>query len=128
MFKGLTTFEMARSPLQAFGFYIFYFVIGVLIGAVVGALGSAVMHAETQQAAFDEGLRWGTIFAVPYVLAIALTIVVKKKLGPGYYVLAVVCGLLGLAGGALLGLIPAAFMTTRQVRMPASSEPAQALE
>jgi len=118
MFKGLTTFEMARSPLQAFGFYLFYFLIGILIGGLVGAMATMAMHADTQQDAFAEGLRWGTIFAVPYTLAISLTIVVKKKLGPGYYVLALVCGVLGLAGGALLGLIPAAFMTTRQVRLP----------
>jgi hypothetical protein len=114
MFKDLMAFAMVRTPLQAFGFYIVYFLIGLLVGALGGTLGGAFTGVAPGADSFAVGAKWGLVFVVPYVLLVGLIVAFNKKLGLGYYVLALVGAILAVLGGGLLGLIPAAFMTTRQ--------------
>ncbi|HUW97477.1 MAG TPA: hypothetical protein VMV40_01355 [Acidiferrobacter sp.] len=115
MFKGLLSFGMVRTPLQAFGFYVAYLLVGVLIGALAGGL-SAVAGGTPGVSNFALGLRYGAVAGTIYVAAIGITVVAKKNLGFGYYLLALLGAIMALFGGALLGLIPVAFMTTRQAQ------------
>lgn len=108
-----------------FGFYIVYFLIGLLVGALGGTLGGAVTGAAPGPDSFAVGLKWGIFFVVPYVLIVGLVIPFKKKLGLGYYVLGLVGGIVAVYGGGLLGLIPAAFMTTRQTLQTPLVPPAE---
>lgn len=117
MFKNLMSFAMVRTNTQALGFYLAYSLIAILIGGIFGGIGAVVAVPAVHQG-FAEGVRvgakWGAISVLPYILFINLAIVVKKKLGIGYYILSLVSLILAIIAGALLGLIPAAFMTTRQ--------------
>ncbi|MFI4919909.1 MAG: hypothetical protein ACHP65_10185 [Legionellales bacterium] len=116
MFKGLMSFAMVRTPVQALGFYIVYLLIGMLIGGLAGAIGGIVMGPSPGSSSIEVGLKWGMLANIPYVLAIGAVIVAKKKLGLGYYVLALVGAIVAIFGGSMFGLIPAAFITTRKVR------------
>jgi hypothetical protein len=123
MFKGLMSFEMTRTGVQALGFYIVYFLIGLLIGGLAGTIsGLVVEHDASAEARFAEGLRWGIMAVIPYVLAMGLTVVIKKKLGLGYYALCIVCACVAAYGGAFIGLMPIAFMTTRPTREAVAAE------
>jgi hypothetical protein len=115
MFKDLMSFEMVRTPVQALGFYIAYLLIGILIGALLGGVGATVMGATGSNAA-AVGLQWGAISAIAYSFVIGAVIVVKKKLGLGYYALFLLGAVLAIFGGGILGLLPAAFLTTRQAQ------------
>jgi hypothetical protein len=119
------SFAMVRTPLQALGFDIVYFLIGLLVGAFGGTLGGAVTGAAPGADSFAVGLRWGVFFVVPYVLFMGLVIPFIKKLGLGYYVLGLVGGIVAVYGGAFIGLIPATFMTTRGKTQAPPSEQEQ---
>ena len=122
MFKDLMSFATVRTPIQALGFYIVYLLIGILIGGLFGGIGGIVVNPSQAASALAVGAKWGQLASLPYVLILAVTIVVKKKLGLGYYVLSLTGPLLALFGGAILGLIPVAFITTRQVQQEQPAE------
>ncbi len=113
MFSNLTAFAMVRTGKQALGFYIVYLVIAIIVGGIAGGLGGLITSAAQEPVDMQVGVKWGAAAAVVYVILIGMIIVIRKKLGIGYVILALVGGLLALLGGGVLGLIPAALMTTR---------------
>ena len=113
MFSNLTAFAMVRTGKQALGFYIVYLVIAIIVGGIAGGLGGLITSAAQEPVDMQVGVKWGAAAAVVYVILIGMIIVIRKKLGIGYVILALVGGLLALVGGGVLGLIPAALMTTR---------------
>ena len=113
MFSNLTAFAMVRTGKQALGFYIVYLVIAIIVGGIAGGLGGLITSAAQEPVDMQVGVKWGAAAAVVYVILIGMIIVMRIKLGIGYVILALVGGLLALLGGGVLGLIPAALMTTR---------------
>jgi hypothetical protein len=113
MFQEIMNFSYQRSAKQAFGWYLMYFLIGLVIGLSTGYI------AGIASKDFAEGFRIGTmagqVSAVPYhILLGALLIWHRKKDAPN--VLLVLGGVvLSVIGGALLGLIPLTFLTARPV-------------
>ncbi len=116
MFKKLTDLSFKRSWLQALGFYLAYFLLALIIGGIFGAIAGALFaKAETIQAGFEAGQRGGVLVATLFPPIVCLMILKSKKMLNNfwYILLALFSGVLGVLGGALLGLIPAAFLSTR---------------
>jgi hypothetical protein len=113
MFNKLTDLKYKRDTKQAFGFYVAY-LIGIILLAMVSA---AVLGVATgNQDNFQFGLRVGTFVAILSCLGLSFAILQKKKLlqNFGFILLALVSGVLALFGGAIVGLIPVAYFTTRK--------------
>ena len=113
MFKNLTNVKYKRTAKEALGFYLAYFFLALLIGGLAGAL---VGGLANQRSVFDMSLRVGNVVAIIFSAGISYYILKAKKLTNryGFLVLAILAGILAGFGGALLGLIPAAYLTTKK--------------
>lgn len=80
-----------------------------LLGGVVGGL------SASEEVAFETGLRLGYFAAVTFSLVLGFLVAKSKKILGNFvnWILIVIGGILALFGGALLGLIPVAYLTTR---------------
>lgn len=109
MFKNLTDFTYKRSASEAFGFYLAYLFLGLIIAFMIGALISV--------AGFDniDEVRVGAVFAVLFTIFLSVVMLYKKEgfNSFGHIVLAVLAAILSVFGGFILGLIPLAYLTTR---------------
>ena len=112
MFSQLADFGFKRTAKQAFGFYISYLLLAFVLGAVIGGIAGLLNPDNPQQAGFLAG----QIFAVPYVMTLAILVTVNRSLLKSFPVifLLALTALLSLALGALGGLIPVSFLTTRE--------------
>lgn len=110
MFKNLANFSLCRTKLEALGFYLAYLFLGILLGA----LGGSISYIATGTS--EASAHMGQIIAIVYVAILALTVFQKKRLLNhfGYWVLLVVAVFMSVFGGAMLGLIPIAFLMTRK--------------
>src|SRR5689334_567476 len=115
MFRHLTDFGYQRTPLEAIGFYLTYFVLGVIASGALGAVFAVGSGANGFDEGMQAGLMVGPVFAV--VLTAALSFVVLRAKGLLGHVGYLLVGLVGVAGavvaGMLLGLVVVAFLTTR---------------
>lgn len=112
MFQHLLDFDFKRSGVQALGFYIAWLVLITLVGALLGAIGGMI-NPET---AYQTGVRIGTVMAIVASVALCgLIIQAKKRITFPMILLAVFSGFLAFLGGGVLGLIPAAYLTTLPV-------------
>ncbi len=113
MFANLADFGFRRTPLQAFGFYLAYFVLFLALAGLVGAL--VALAAGDRANVADLATRMGILTAVIACTALSFAIVAKKQLMNHFpsILLALLAGVLGMLGGALLGLLPATYLTTR---------------
>ena len=108
MFRRLTEFSFQRTVAQAFGFWLAYLVLGVLIGTLGGGV-----YVWLVGGGIAEGFQAVRAIGIVYALAVSLVVCIQKRLGFIGYLLAVVSALLAFFGGVALGLIPTAFLTTR---------------
>ncbi len=111
MFNRLTDFGYKRTGIQAVGFYLAYLLLVIVIAV---AAGSATATA-TNNITFDFGFHIGNIVAIVSSLLLSFVVLSKKKLFSnfGYILLAVLSGVLAAFGGGLIGLIPAAYFSTK---------------
>ena len=115
MFRDLAKFEKQRTAGEAVGFWLAYLVLGFLLAAVVGGCWAALQGTETFEAGVAAGAQAGMVFGVVYSLALTVVVSLKKSSGFLGIFLSGIAALLALFGGALLGLIPTAFLTTRPI-------------
>lgn len=115
MFGRLSDFGHQRSMVQALGFYLAYLVAGIALLALIGGIAGLVVPGF----GFDGGLTLGTIGAIIMSPVLSLLILrAKGLLGHiGFLLLVLVSGGLAAVGGLLLGLIVAAFLTTRSSQL-----------
>lgn len=116
MFKKLTEFSYKRNWKEAIGFYLAYFLVGLILAGIAGGLLIIIQSGvNTFGEGFNAGLVIGQIVGVIYSLIISFAVLIQRKLYKnfGYVILVLLNGLLALFGGLLLGLIIPAFMTTR---------------
>ncbi len=127
MFKNLANFAFERNWKEAIVFYLVY-LVGILIllfmvGATAGGILQIVGVQTTYDQGFDIGKRAGNIAAI--ILCALLAVVILKKKGlhlhPLYILIAVLTALLALVAGALGGLVPCAYLTTRPIQKKAAS-------
>ena len=111
MFKKLTEFSYKRTALEAVGFYLAWLVLLLLTGALAGVfIGSAVPPEK----ALSYSLIAGQTLAFVMCPTLSGLILAQKKLYSfGYILLVILTGFVALLG-AVCGLIPAAFLTTRK--------------
>jgi len=111
MFKNLTQFSYKRTPLQALGFYIAYLILIALVAGIMGAvIGLAIGSGD-----FETGFRFGNLIAIVSVIGLSFLILKSKNLMGNFALIlvALLSGVLAYFGGGLLGLIPAAYLSTR---------------
>ena len=112
MFQGAMDFWYQRTALQAFGWYLVFFLLGLPLASLTGFIfgrGSATTFSE----GYQSGQLPGQIFGVVYVAFLGGLLLWKRQKGAlniGLYILGVA---LSLFIGMLGGLIPLAVLTTR---------------
>jgi len=113
MFSHLTDFGYKRSSKEAIGFYCAYFLLFVLIAAVLGGLSSVLGGSEKD--ILDRATQMGIVTVTIGMPVLTFIVVSKKGLTKDFLsvLLIVVSGLLAMFAGALLGLLPAAYLTTK---------------
>jgi len=111
MFRKLTDFSYKRSFKEALGFYLGYLLLIVLASMILGGVSGLVLGNQSTEI----GLRIGNLVAVIAVLALSFMILSKKDLSGnfGMILVALLSGILAFLGGSLLGLIPAAYLSTK---------------
>ncbi len=114
MFQDIFNFKKVRTRKQAVGFYLFYLLLIVLIAMTGGVLSGLISQTgESFEEAFDQGAKIGTFLAIVCCVCLTSIVVWKKKLiSPLPILLIPISGLLAALVGGLLGLIPAAYLTT----------------
>jgi len=114
-------FSYKRSPLQAFGFYLAYLLLGGLLGGIISGILTSVIISITNpsqlssfQSGFKLGAYIGQIVGIIYCGTVSFLIIQKKMLFKhfGALLLALTSILLAMIGGAILGLIPTAILST----------------
>ena len=103
MFENLFDFNKERLPLQALGFYIVFFIIGIAIAMSIAAIFAVD---------FESGLTVGQISAFLYCPFIGFQILSSKgqlsRYGVSIFGIAILAYFLGCLGG----LIPVAYLST----------------
>lgn len=124
MFKNLTNFAYKRDIKEAIGFYLAYLFLIILLATLFGGLMGLLADLDS----FKFGMSVGNIVAIVMAIGISILILKKKNLlgNFGFIVLVLLSGLLAFFGGSLLGLIPAAFLTTRESQESLTSKPSEA--
>lgn len=112
-------FRRVRDAQEAVFFYVLYLFPFLLVRLLI--LGGTALF--TQDPIYN-GFMIGNGVAVLFCVGIGVLILRSKGHGghPGYWGLLLVGGVGALAAGAMLGLIPVAFLTTRRIRGSGYSE------
>lgn len=122
MFDKLFDFSYQRTKMQAFGFYLAYFILGLLIGGIISGVAAGFLYHPglSYKEGFKIGAKIGSIVALAYNTTLIVLLMKSKKLLKNFS--AVLLALTGIFFsmilGNLLGLIPTAILTT----FPANTE------
>lgn len=113
MFQELINFKYKRTRKQAFGFYIFYLIIGGLLGGIISALAQLNSGADAQTQ-FNLGLKIGFVVSIIFCPVLSLLQLINKKLHKSalailLFLLTFVCTILM---GSLLGCVCPAILST----------------
>jgi len=115
MFAEIMNFNYRRSAKQAFGFYLMYLLVGLVIGAVSGYLVGLFVKADE---GFNIGRLAGQFSAVPFNILLGTLLIWHRKKDAPNLLLVLAGAILSAVGGALGGLIPLAFLSNRPVEKP----------
>jgi hypothetical protein len=122
MFKHLTDFGYKRNKKEAFGFYLAYLVLFILIGAMVAAIVGVATNTipKSFSDAFTKGEEVGAVIVGLGSATLSIAILSAKKESRYWFVLvALIGGMLCFFGGGLFGFIVPAYFTT----MPSDMTP-----
>ena len=111
MFNKLFELEKQRTASEAFGFYIAY--LGIV--SLLGFFTASVLYGwdALPETDFDPVRNAGANFAVVFSIVLTAAVAYKKSAGFFGMVLTFLAGGLSIAFSGALGMIPAAFLTTR---------------
>lgn len=111
MFKDIFNYSQKKSLKQALFFYLAHFVLLVIVGGLV----SGILSTLSGDDSFEYGVKIGTIVAALGSLVASFLVLQKKRLLSNfvYVLVALLSGVLALFAGAFLGLIPAAWLSTK---------------
>jgi TIR domain-containing protein len=112
MFAEIMNFSYQRTSKQAFGWYLMYLLIGIVIGLAVGQIATM---ANTIEGAARVGLAAGQLSAIPYHLALAVLLIWHRAKDASGIMLILASIVLSVWLGALGGLIPLAILSRRPV-------------
>jgi uncharacterized membrane protein YeaQ/YmgE (transglycosylase-associated protein family) len=115
MFGEIMNFNYQRSAKQAFGWYLMYVLVGLVLGAVSGYLAGLFVKADE---GFNIGRLAGQFSAVPLNILLGTLLIWHRKKSAPNLLLVLAGAILSAIGGALGGLIPLAFLSSRPVEKP----------
>jgi hypothetical protein len=115
MFAEIMNFNYQRSAKQAFGWYLMYLLVGLVIGAVSGYLVGLFVKEDE---GFNIGRLAGQFSAVPFNILLGTLLIWHRKKDAPNLLLVLAGAILSAIGGALGGLIPLAFLSNRPVEKP----------
>jgi len=119
LFTDLTKLAKVRSGWEAFGFYLAYLCLGLLLAAFAGGVSDFFVKASSFREGFAAGTRFGHFTAVVFCPLVSLLILrAKRNYSFAALALVLVSGLLALAVGMLGGLLPSSILTCFQTRSP----------
>ncbi len=114
MFKELFNFSFRRNALQAFGWYLSFFLLASIAGGVAGGTVGFILRIEAN---FNNIVKWsetaGLIASLFMEIVLGYMLVKSRELRFMNVLLVLIGALLSLFIGALGGLIPLAYLTTR---------------
>ncbi len=115
MFNKLMNFGHERTAPEAVGFYIAYFAIFLIIAGIIGGL--STLTGGTNEEIIERASRFGIVAVTILTLSLAFSVIIKKQLINDFSALAlgILAGFCAMLGGALLGLLPVAFLTTWKI-------------
>jgi len=111
MFQEIMNFNYQRSAKQAFGWYLMYLLIGIVIGLVSGYV--AAIAAKSFDEGFNIGRMAGQLSAVPYNILLGTLLIWHRQKDAPNLLLALAGAVLSTVSGAIGGLIPLAYLSTR---------------
>jgi uncharacterized membrane protein YeaQ/YmgE (transglycosylase-associated protein family) len=112
MFHEIMDFNYRRSAKQAFGWYLMYLLVGLVIGAVCGYLAGLFVKEDD---GFQIGRLAGQFSAVPYNILLGTLLIWHRKKDAPNLLLVLAGALLSAVSGAIGGLIPLAYLSSRPV-------------
>ena len=116
MFGEIMNFNYQRSAKQAFGWYLMYLLVGVVIAGVSGYL--AGLFTQGFDEGFNIGRLAGQFSAVPLNILLGTLLIWHRKKDAPNLLLVLAGAILSAIAGALGGLIPLAFLSNRPVEKP----------
>jgi hypothetical protein len=111
MFQEIMNFNYQRSAKQAFGWYLMYLLIGIVIGLVSGYV--AAIAAKSFAEGFNIGRMAGQLSAVPYNILLGTLLIWHRPKDAPNLLLVLAGAVLSTISGAIGGLIPLAYLSTR---------------
>ncbi len=117
MFAEIMNFNYQRSAKQAFGWYLMYLLVGIVIGAVSGYLAGIFTKGGFAEG-YDIGRLAGQFSAVPFNILLGTLLIWHRKKEAPNLLLVLAGAILSAFAGALGGLIPLAFLSNRPVEKP----------
>jgi len=114
-FKSVMDFKSPRTPLAAFGFYAFHFVVALLLCGLAGMIMVMALGVTDTEAAYNLGMRSGRIIGFIYATGIYVAILSARKLWKELWYVAGLLGVVILAiFSGVIGLIPSAVVMARK--------------
>ena len=113
MIKKLGDWTAERNFWECLSFYLIYGAAGVFVCGVLTAWSASWINFSSIEQVRIFSLRVAPVLAGIYTLAVAVLIIVRKRIGKD--MLAVLCALVGtlasMSLGLILGFIPVAFLS-----------------
>lgn len=113
MFAEIMDFSYQRTSKQAFGWYLMYLVIGIVMGFAIGQM--AGMAGATVEESLRIGVRAGQVWAILYHLVLAALLLWHRAKDASSIMMVLAAIVLSVLLGAVGGLIPLAFLSRRPV-------------
>ena len=113
MFRDLTSLRKKRSGLEAFGFYLAYLGLGLLLAGFAAGVSNFLETTASFMDGYKKGTQYGHFVAVIYCPLLCI-LILRAKMSYKFVSLLLVptSGLLAIYMAMLGGLIPAALLTT----------------
>ncbi len=119
MFKDLMVLEKQRTGKEAFGFYLAYLLLSVVVFGVVGGFIGALGAPSDFGEGFEQGRAIGGYLPYPFSLVLSALVLFRKgHLKSFGFVLIGLCSGVLASGGTILGLVPVAYLTTIKPKGP----------
>jgi hypothetical protein len=121
MFKQLFNFGFQRTALQAFGWYLFFLLLAVLLGMVAGIVAFSLGYVSAND--FVGSMHVGERVAPVIPMMVGVVLLLEKPFTPTSVIVTLVAFGLAFLFGWFGAGIPLAFLTTRPSRESAVSPP-----
>lgn len=116
LFKNLFDLSYKRKGAEIFGFYLVYSILGAFVAGIICGLIISACYPEAKT--FEDGTKlalvYGPVLAILYGVVISIAIIAAKNIFNSFHavLLTIIAVPLLYFGGASIGMIPIAFLTS----------------